>query len=717
MIGRTLSHYKILEKLGEGGMGEVFLAEDTNLERQVALKILPAEMAADPQRLERFAREAKAIAALNHPNIVTIHSVEHVEDIRFLTMERVSGESLDKEIARGASTFGRFIEIAKPLVEAMCAAHEKGITHRDLKPANIMITEDGRVKVLDFGLAKLNEKRRSAEMTDMTTQNVTRDGMVLGTLPYMSPEQVQGRTADARSDIFSLGVIFNELLTGQRPFRGETPADLISSILRDKPRSVTAVNTHLPNHLGRVVRRCLEKDPGDRYQTTRDLSNELKELQREVTEEQEHAHSVAVLPFVNMSPDPDQEYFCEGIAEELINGLGRIEDLRVASRTSAFQFTGKGFDIHEVGRRLNVNTVLEGSVRKSGNRLRITAQLVNVADGYRLWSERYDRTMEDIFAVQDDIAESIVKALEVTLSPKERRAIQNVATRDVEAYDYYLRGRKHFYVFDRENFELARQMYERAIELDPNYAVAYAGIADSCSFLFWYAGGTREDLGKAEEASRKALELDPDLPEAHAARGLALLINQQYEASQEEFETAIRLNPRLFDAYYFYARASFTDGNLEKAAQLYEKAIEVRPEDFQVPLLLPQVYRSLGRIDDAIEMNRRGVEVARRHLQLNPSDTRALSMGASALVEIGEKEEGLRWGEKALSITPDETGLLYNIACLYSQAGDTEKALDCLEGAVRGGYANRAWIENDSDFDPLRDNPRFGAILKYFDER
>jgi non-specific serine/threonine protein kinase len=718
MIGRTLSHYKITGKLGSGGMGEVYLAQDLKLDREVALKVLPAEMAASPQRLQRFEREAKTIATLNHPNIVTLYSVEESEGVRFLTMERVAGQSLDTRIAHGGMNFKAFMEIARPLAEALVAAHEKGVIHRDLKPANVMVTDDGRVKVLDFGLAKLQEADRPDGLSDAPTQALTREGTVVGTVPYMSPEQLQGRAIDHRSDIFSLGIIYYQLLTGKRPFHGGTSAEVISAILRDTPHPINEINVGLPNHLGRIVRRCLNKDPGERYQTARDLLIELRELKQEVSDSERRAtNSIAVLPFANMSPDPEQEYFCEGIAEELINGLGRIKNLRVASRTSAFQFKGTKHDIREIGERLNVEKIVEGSVRKSGSQIRITAQLVNVSDGYRLWSERYDRKMEDIFAIQDEIAESIVQALEVTLSPKERRLIQNVATRDVEAYDFYLRGRKYFYEFDRRNWELARQMFERAIKLDPNYALAYAAIADCWSFLFMYAGSSERERLLAEEASRKALELDPDLAEAHASRGMVLSLSKNHDQAAEHFEKAIALNAKLYEAYYFFARASVAQGKYLKAARLYEQAIEVRPEDYQAALLLPQVYRSLGRQEDMATAYRTGIEKARRHLELNPADVRALYLCGLAMVGTGQAEEGMELVNRAVAISPDETGLLYNVACIYSTVGRTDEALDHLERAVRAGYNHRAWMEADSDFDPIRQHPRFQALLKQIDDR
>ena len=718
MIGRTLGHYRIESKLGSGGMGEVYLARDLRLDREVALKVLPADMAANPQRLQRFEREAKTVATLNHPNIVTLFSVEEADGVRFLTMERVTGQPLDVRITPGGMSFKAFVEIARPLAEALAAAHDKGVVHRDLKPANIMVTDDGRVKVLDFGLAKLQEPDKPENVSEVMTQGLTREGTVVGTVPYMSPEQLQGRAVDHRADLFSLGIIFYQMLTGKRPFHGGTSAETISSILRDTPHPVNEINVALPNHLARIVRRCLNKDPDERYQTARDLLIELKELKQEISDTERRAvNSIAVLPFANMSPDPEQEYFCEGIAEELINGLGRIKNLRVASRTSAFQFKGTKHDIREIGERLNVEKVVEGSVRKSGNQIRITAQLVNVTDGYRLWSERYDRKLEDIFAIQDEIAESIVQALEVTLSPRERRAIQNVATRDVEAYDFYLRGRKSFWEWTHRGWTTARQMFERAIKLDPNYATAYAAVADCCSFIFMYADRSERERVLAEEASRKALQLDPDLAEAHAARGMVLSLSDNNEQAAVHFDKAIALNPKLYEAYYFYARASVAQGQYAKAARLFEQAMEVRPEDYQVPLLLPQVYRSLHRPDDEKAMNRIGVEKARRHLELNPDDVRALYLCGGSVARSGEVEEGLKLVERAVALQPDEVGVLYNAACIYSTLDRKEEALTYLERAVRNGYNHLAWLETDSDFDPIRDDPRFKALVKIVADR
>jgi serine/threonine protein kinase/Flp pilus assembly protein TadD len=718
MIGKTLSHFKILDKLGEGGMGAVYLAEDLELNRQVALKVLPSEMASDPERLSRFKREAKAVAALNHPNIVTIYSVEDSDEGRFISMELVKGRSLEEMIESQGLPVEQFFDIAVPLADALSAAHQGGITHRDLKPANVMVSDEGRVKVLDFGLAKLHIADPAAADPDLPTQALTQEGMVMGTVPYMSPEQVQSKPADHRTDIFSLGIILYEMATGERPFRGESSADLISSILRDSPRPVTKVKVDLPNHLGRIVGRCLEKEPGRRYQTALDLRGELEHLREEVAKEtSDSGSSIAVLPFRNMSPDKEQDYFCEGIAEELINRLGKFQNLRVASRTSAFQFKDADSDIREIGERLNVGTVLEGSVRKAANQLRISAQLVNVADGYRLWSDSFDRELKDVFAIQDEIAQSIVDALHVTLSPSEAKQVVQKATKvDVQAYDFYLKGRKFFYQFRQQGFEFARQMFARAIVIDPSYSRPYAGVADCCSFLYMYFDSSEDNLQEADAASLKAVEIDPGSAEAHASRGLAVSLSQRFDEAKVEFETALRLDPNNYEAHYLYARSLFAQGNLEEAAKRFEKACDVNPEDYNAPQLLAVAYAGLGREEDSTEAFKRSLVVIDRHLELNPDDARALYLGAGSLCHLGEREKALKWAEKATTIDPDNPSVLYNVACVYSQLGELEKGIDCLERSITTGMGQKEWIENDPDLDPLRDNERFRALLSRLDE-
>jgi TolB-like protein/Flp pilus assembly protein TadD len=418
-----------------------------------------------------------------------------------------------------------------------------------------------------------------------------------------------------------------------------------------------------------------------------------------------------VLPFNDLSPQKDQDYFCDGIAEEIINALTKIDGVRVAARTSSFSFKNKNEDIRGIGRKLNVETVLEGSVQKAGNRVRVTGQLINVSNGYHLWSDRYDRELEDIFAIQEEIAGNIVRALRVELSDRERRAIERVPTRDVVAYDYYLRGRTHFYRSNRSGIESACEMFSSAIDKDPAYALAYAGLADCYSYLCLYFGGGEQQRGNAQNASHKALELDPDLAEAHASRGLALSLDKRYAEAEREFETAILLDPMLFEAFYFYARTCFAQGRFEKAVEMYHRAGEVNPEDYQSPSLEAFTYRTMKRMDEAKETVTRSLETIEKHLEFNPNDSRAIYLGATALVDLGQKERALRWVQRAEAIDPDDPYLIYGVACFYSRIGEADEAIRYLDKALKVGFAHKEWIDHDSDFDPIRDDPRFKALL------
>jgi len=428
--GTRLGTYEIVALLGVGGMGEVYRAKDLRLGREIALKVLPARMSADAGRLARFEREARTVASLNHPNIVMLHSVEDDGDIRFLTMELVEGQSLDHALAPGGLPIPRVIELGISLADALAAAHEKGVVHRDLKPGNVMLTRDGRVKVLDFGLAKLASHDAFPEpsLTATVAPTISYAGSIMGTVPYMSPEQIRGETVDARTDLFALGIVLYELTSGTRPFMGETHADIGHAILHDAPQRLSSLRSDLPHDLERIIGACLEKDPGERAQTALDVSKTLRGLHKELERSDPgapvkpaapKAASIAVLPFVNRSASADDEYFSDGLADELLNVLAKIKGLRVTARTSSFNFKGKNASIAEIGRALQVATVLEGSVRKSGNRVRISVQLVSVSDSVQLWSETYDRILEDIFAVQDDIAKSVVRELRTTLLGEE----------------------------------------------------------------------------------------------------------------------------------------------------------------------------------------------------------------------------------------------------------------------------------------------------------
>jgi TolB-like protein/Flp pilus assembly protein TadD len=465
------------------------------------------------------------------------------------------------------------------------------------------------------------------------------------------------------------------------------------------------------------VIKALEKSPARRYATAAQFAQALTwpggtSTPPELKTGSAPAKSIAVLPFVNMSNDAENEYFSDGIAEEIINALTKVQALRVASRTSAFAFKGKNEDIGEIGRKLRVATVLEGSVRKAGSRLRVTAQLVSVADGNNLWSERYDRQLEDVFAIQDEIAENIVRALRVVLSEGEKRAIEAAPTGNVEAYEYYLRGRQFFHQWSRTGIQYARRMFERAIDIDKNYAIAYAGIADCCAFLYMYWDGSRANLEGAETASRRALELAPEIAEAHASRGFALTLKRDYEGARQEFETAIRLNPNLYEAHYLYARAHMQAANLEEAVRQFEEAARVRPEDYQAALLSTGPLKGLGRDEEARAALRRGLAVVEKHLELNPDDARALYLGAGALIQLDERERALEWAGRARSANESDSLVLYNVACVYALGGMADEAIDCLEKAIQNGFGHREWIENDSDLNALREDPRFQALLK-----
>jgi serine/threonine-protein kinase len=573
--GIRLGSYEITSLLGSGGMGEVYRAKDHKLGRDVAIKVLREELASDPERLRRFEQEARSASALNHPNIITIHDIGKHKSTPYIAMEYVEGKTLRELLAEGPLTTKKLLQLATQIAEGLAKAHGAGIVHRDLKPENLMVTGDGYVKILDFGLAKLLPQPGADSEAATITKEGTVAGAVMGTASYMSPEQALGKPLDARTDVFSLGAVLYEMATGARPFRGHGSVALFDEILHKSPESPRSLHPEVPGALERVISRALEKEREERHLSAREMLAELKAVwvEAEATTRSRQP-SIAVLPFADMSPKKDQDYFCEGMAEEIINALTKVEGLRVAARTSTFQFKGKSEDVGRIGEELKVKTLLEGSVRTAGAKLRVTAQLINVDDGYHLWSERYDRQMEDVFDIQDDIARSIVDALRFKLVRGIQRAKRH--TDNVEAYHLVLKGR--YYKF-RLDFPKAIHCCEQALEEDPSYSLAFADLAVCyCDLGRVEVIEPKIAFQKAKDYVGRALSFDKDLGEAHVALGLVQLwYDWDWNDAEREFKRALELSPSYMSAYFFYALLLSNLDRQEEAVAMMGKAVDLDP--------------------------------------------------------------------------------------------------------------------------------------------
>ena len=600
--GTRLGPYEILTPLGAGGMGEVYRAKDSKLRRDVAIKLLPETVANNPESLARFEREARALAALNHPGVVTIYSVEESGGTRFLAMELVEGESLNTAIAPGGFSLGRFFEVAVPLADALSAAHERGIVHRDLKPANVMITREGRVKVLDFGLARLEAPSSDSNVTDMPTSSpeLTREGTVFGTVAYMSPEQARGDKVDARSDVFSLGVVLYQMLTGERPFRGTSAVDVISSILRDQPVAITELRPELPPHLGRILRRCLEKNPRDRYQTSRDVFNELRDLETEVSApptarpapapgdsglaRAEEGFWIAVLPFKARDTDPGVAALAEGLTEDIVTGLWRFSYLRVIARSSTSRYSGEAVDVRTVGKELGARYILDGRLRRAGSELRISVQLIDAASGAHLWAETYNRPFRagEIFELQDELVPRIVSTIAAThgvLPQSMSEALRRKDPEQLSPYEAVLRGFSQMANLNAEEHATMREALERAVQQAPGHADCWAML--SLLYREEYAHGFNprpDPIGRAFEAARRAVEAGPSNHLAYHALASALFFRREVQAFRSAAQRAVELNPMDGFTVAYMGFLTAYAGDWERGCALAARARSLNPQ-------------------------------------------------------------------------------------------------------------------------------------------
>jgi serine/threonine protein kinase/tetratricopeptide (TPR) repeat protein len=764
--GTKLGRYEIRSPLGAGGMGEVYLAQDTKLDRRVALKILPADVAAHLDRMKRFVQEAKAASALNHPNIITIHEIDETDSGHFIATEFIDGETMRDHMRSTPMKFAEVLDVAAQIANALSAAHAAGIVHRDIKPDNIMLRRDGIVKVLDFGLAKLAEQEGTGP-EDKTRELVkTSTGVVMGTVPYMSPEQARGLAVDARTDIWSLGVVLYEMLAGRVPFEGPSTSDILVSILEREPRLLTSAGRNIPETLEFIVIKALTKDREDRYQTAREMLADLRwlkarlaagELEHSIadvtsvagqnisaqTREPVHVSpSIAVLPFVNMSADTENEYFCDGLAEDLINALTKVENLYVVARTSAFSFKGKEMDVREIGGRLNVANVLEGSVRKAGNRLRITAQLISVEDGYHLWSERYDRELEDVFAIQDEITLAIVDKLKVKLLKGERAALLDRYRDNLEAYNLYLKG-LHYWSQRPLGIRRAIEYFEQAIEKDSNYALAYVGLADCYNALGSWENGTMapaEAMPKGKAAAERALALDSMLAEAHTSLAYGVMhYDWDWRRADARYRHAFDINPNYPTAHHWRSHYLTAMGRAEDSLAESKRFLELDPLDLLANVHLSWHYIFARQYDEAIEQCWKSNDLFPNSFW--PSFFFALAYEQKGMLDeaSGEFEKAIKMsgnitfakaglghlyaasGEKARAeniiaeldeISKTRYVSSYDVAVIHAGLGERDLAFKWLDRAYQEHSSWLAYLKVEPRLDALRSDSRFGDLLR-----
>jgi len=723
--------YDFIDELGTGGMGSVYKVFDKKIKEEVALKILKPEIA-DKKTIERFSNELKLARKIRHENVCQMYDINEEEGTHYITMEYVPGEDLKSFIRRvGQLPVGKTISIAKQVCEGLSEAHRLEVVHRDLKPQNIMIDKEGNARIMDFGIAR-----------SIKGKGITSAGVMIGTPEYMSPEQVEGKEVDQRSDIYSLGILLYEMLTGNVPFQGDTPFSIGMKHKSERPKDPRGLNDQIPEILTRIILKCLEKEKSRRFQNAGELFNALDKMGEARTKTvriSDWKTSIAVLPFKNMSADPEQEYFCEGLSEELINDLTQIKDLRVVARTSAFSFKDKEIDIREIGQKLNVDTVLEGSVRKAGNRLRITAQLINIDDGYHLWSERFDRELADVFAIQDEISLAITDRMRFKLLGKEKARMIKRSTENFEAYNLYLKGLHFRRKMTKDNIQKAIEYFNKAIEIDLENALAFAGLAYSYMALTMYAPVThKESYPEAKKAAMKALELDEQLAEVHESLAVVkAYLEWDWEGAKKETQRIIELNPGYAWGYFHLAtillyQANFNDGfrELQRALELdplnvafhrnlgiahfrarqLKKAVEILHRTTEMDPSFPYTYLYLGYIH-MLKNRHEEALAAMKNETLLPKAMLEPQIGI-VYARMGRKEEARKILNKYSELSRKEFISPYCLAVLCFALEDNELGFQWLEKGHEEHDPWMGYLKIDFLLDSVRENPRFKILLK-----
>jgi len=704
MIGSTISHYNVIEKLGGGGMGVVYKAQDLRLNRFAALKFLPPHISIDEEEKKRFILEARAASSLEHNNICTVYEIDESPDGQiFIALAFYDGETLKKKIQKGPLKLLETIDITVQVAEGMAVAHKQGIVHRDIKPANIMITDQNIVKILDFGLAKLSGQSK-----------ITVAGTTLGTIAYMSPEQAAGDNINHRTDIWSLGVMFYEMLTGEVPFKAEHERAIIYMIINQELLPPSSLDRKIPHQVDSLVSKLLEKDPNIRYQSMEDLVKDLKTVKNEIetSSTASKTKAIAVLPFDNISPDKENDYFSDGLTEELIINLSRLKNMRIISRTTSMQFKGTKKDIKTIGREIGARYIIEGSVRKAGDNLRIAAQLIDVENDSQLWAESFKGKLADIFDIQEKVSKDIVDALMLKLSPTEKVGLTKRATLNPEAFDYALRARDALYRLTKNNVHLAIQLFTRAIELDQRYAAAHAGLGESYATLYQYFEANDTWLDKAIESSLKALMYDPTLSEAYTALGLAYFDKKQLDEAITSTLKAIELDKENFIAYWILGRIYYTTDRDDEAIQQFKKTIQLNSNFYNAYNDILMTYERRNDNENAKKILEEVLQIIPAYLSKYPDDARAHMYHAIHLAQVDRVEEAKIEGKKALELNPGDSLMMYNAACLYARLGDKHLAAITLRDAVVAGQEDFEWIKRDADLESIRNEPEYIELMK-----